>query len=207
MAFNDSLWTEAVTQSSIPNWPCPSCGRHLVAHGVPKFHEQASSEANHGHEDFDPDWIREIFSGQAACSACKDRVLYWGTSSFEPDEDPEGGLQLMVRAPLVVGIFPAPPMISLPPKCPTPVSNELRKAFSLYWSDPSSALNRIRCAVERLCDWAGVRQRQWVQRRNGGKKELRRVNLHQRIQELPPRFTQVSRAFARVEMAWQRRDA
>jgi hypothetical protein len=47
-------------------------------------------------------------------------------------------------------VNPPPPLIHIPDGCPAPIRQEVVAAFGLYWLDYSSALNRIRNAIELL---------------------------------------------------------
>ncbi|WP_082653989.1 DUF4145 domain-containing protein [Bradyrhizobium pachyrhizi] len=56
------------------------------------------------------------------------------------------------------GIYPAPPIVSVPPATPRPVVVELDAAFALFWVDLSSCANKIRVSLERLLDSLGLPQ-------------------------------------------------
>jgi hypothetical protein len=52
-------------------------------------------------------------------------------------------------------IYPAPPIISFPPKTPHAVGTELKAAFALFWVDLSSCAAKLRVSLERLLDSLG----------------------------------------------------
>ncbi|BBC72365.1 conserved hypothetical protein [Altererythrobacter sp. B11] len=49
-------------------------------------------------------------------------------------------------------VFPAPPLFRIPERTPHLVGEQLRLAFQLFWTDFSSAVGRLRTAVELLLD-------------------------------------------------------
>jgi len=71
---------------------------------------------------------------------------------------------------------PMPDIIDIPDKCPASVANELRAAFSLFWTDSSACANRIRSAIETVLDEIGI------QRRRREKSTYVRLSLHQRLE-------------------------
>lgn len=61
-------------------------------------------------------------------------------------------------------------MIRIPERCPKPIADEVRAAFGLFWLDHSSALNRIRIAIELLLTKMGVKRH--GQKSGGGRTRL-----------------------------------
>nr|WP_318289464.1 DUF4145 domain-containing protein [Paraburkholderia sp. BL8N3] len=72
--------------------------------------------------------------------------------------------------------------MDIPAKCPDKVSEHLHESFALFFADPGAALNCARTAVEALMTALGVKRFMVV------KGKQRSINLHQRIQLLPPRY-------------------
>jgi len=54
------------------------------------------------------------------------------------------------------GIYPAPPIITVPTATSRAVAVELDAAFALFWVDLSSCANKIRVSLERLLDSLGL---------------------------------------------------
>jgi hypothetical protein len=109
----------------------------------------------HGHDDWDPDWITERFSGLLYCSNtdCGDIAAISGTSgaSYYTDEDIDGKMYQTVENSLdPKSIFPPPHLFSITPKCPEAVRAHLLSGFELIWSDYESCANKFRMAVEAL---------------------------------------------------------
>ena len=169
MRGNLDLWIEPFPQGRFPALPCPRCTGSLGL--VPKslnVVETAESRAGHRHEDWDPGWVEEHFSGLLRCT-CGESVHVVGTT--EQEFDPQtGGFDTRLR---LCFAFPGPPLFQIPKGCPEKVKVELEAAFQLFLPDPSAAANRLRAAVERLLDHFGVRK---------GTKH-KRIALHNRIEQ------------------------
>jgi hypothetical protein len=169
--MNRSQFQSPFRKEFLPPWPCPECKTSaLVLRGdTYTFTEAVSSKRLRGHHDWDPESISEHCSFQMVCvnPACREVVYVVGRQTVELSQDPyqERADYEEVIYPLF--FLPAPPIISLPSKCPPEVASQVERAFSLYWSDLDSAGTRLRIAIERLLDSTGVEARS---------------TLHQRIQ-------------------------
>jgi hypothetical protein len=73
---------------------------------------------------------------------------------------------------------PMPEIFEVPHKCPDDVTEELRAAFALFWSQHAACAGRIRVALERLMNHLGVAKRK--KDKNGKFFDL---SLHGRIDE------------------------
>jgi hypothetical protein len=69
------------------------------------------------------------------------------TSEFSDYEHQERFLEHTFEP---IFMYPAPPIFSMPEKCPKAIRKELKKAFTLFWSDTGSCANRLRAAAETL---------------------------------------------------------
>lgn len=182
MPVHRKTWTQCFTKSSIPPWPCPTCGVGTILTDDSTFHEGESPRSSkHHHEDF---WEPTMYFGQFAClmrcnrPECKEVVSVQGESQLWEDWDRNGPVGYY-GAYKPSSFSPAPPLIKLPEQCPEPIAKEVRVAFRLFWVDPPSCLNRIRVCVEMLLTELGVKQ---FDPPSNGKR--RRLNLHERIEEL-----------------------
>jgi len=87
------------------------------------------------HPDWEPDWDKERFSLRLTCESfdCGEIALVSGDTTVAEyyDEDfNTWGLTSLLRPR---AFFPAPPIIVVPKEVPTSVSNEVEKAFQLFW--------------------------------------------------------------------------
>ncbi|WP_329338476.1 DUF4145 domain-containing protein [Streptomyces sp. NBC_01352] len=157
-----------------PHIPCPSCkrgGLTLISESLIQ-EETAISKRNQSHPEWDPDWAHGYFSCLLRCQkpAC-DLVRVVG----------ETGLYLLRSEDGYCNFFtpkfflPHLPLIESYDLSPPLVQKRIDAAAKIIWSDPSSAANRLRSAVEALMDDQGI-PRKCV--RGGRPYE---VNLHNRI--------------------------
>lgn len=160
--MNRSLWTEVLTESSCPPWPCPVCRKGTIAL-VPKslmFRETILSKRAHHHEAWDPEWIHYTFTAWGECRhpPCKQEFAIAGTGGVGPEEGPEGEVEWADYF-LPKACYPMPDIIDIPGKCPDPVKQELRAAFATFWPHRAACAGRVRVALECLMDHLGVPKR------------------------------------------------
>ena len=174
-----SLWTQILTETWCPAWPCPVCRKGTMAL-VPKslaYKETVESKSAHNHDAWDPDWINYTFTAWAECRhpSCKQQFAIAGTGGVGPELNEEGGYQYEdYFSPKAC--FPMPDMFTFPAKCPNEVKEELRAAFALFWPQSNACAGRIRVALECLMDYLGVQKR----RKNKHGKYFD-LSLHDRI--------------------------
>lgn len=76
-------------------------------------------------------------------------------------------------------VLPSPPIFPIPKTCPPEISVELQSVFCLYWCDSAAAANRIRTAIERVCDHLKIPREE-----TRTPKKPRYLTLHDRLQKL-----------------------
>lgn len=184
MAINEVMWSGSYEEARFPPWPCPACGRHSLhlKDGSLARGETKDSRESYGSEDWEPDWVTERFVCLLVCQNrhCGEVCSVTGDTSYVLQYDGEREMRFEPHF-----IEPAPDIVLIPKGCPELTAKELRAAFSLFWSDPSAALNRTRTSVEALLD-AGK-----IQRKARSKKgDLHPLSLHQRIEKFLPKDAQ-----------------
>ena len=133
MAFKKSLWGYSFGTGAGPNYPCPHCKAGSLAlrgtsvQKVGPYHDKPQKPSD------------AAFAGILDCRSCKGSAAVVGYVRKDGVLVPKG-------------IYPAPPIISIPTAAPGPVVNELNAAFALFWADLSSCANKIRASLERLLD-------------------------------------------------------
>lgn len=187
-------------KSGLTPFHCPSCGkgRLKVQQGSFSHHETKSSRSSHGHEAFDFDWVDYVFSCILECtnSNCKEVVSSLGSGGVDQDytTDENGEYDVEYYDFFRPKFFHPHLKIFAPPKnSPESVSGELDVSFSLVFSDPSSAANHVRIALENLLTELRIKR---FNSSNGKRKYL---NLHQRIDLLPTKFDHVKELFYAVK--------
>lgn len=186
--MNRRLWKERATATTVPAWTCGRCrsGTLRLLPGTMILSEHRTSKTAHAREEWDPSMIEEVFHCTAQCSACGDFAIVAGETSHDPDWDDEQRDIVFRRDFMTRAVIPAPEMLEIPARVPAPVAKEVRRAFELFWNDPAACLSRVRCAVEAVCDHAGVPK---LGRRKD--KTRFRIPLHGRIGRLPVRYDNV----------------
>lgn len=180
MAVNRILWKPPF--HSLFPWPCPACqkGNLAVELETLKHTETGPSRSAHDDPAWDPEWVEERFSALMICRnpVCGEIVAVVGRTEHTWEPDHEAQEEDWRRDFVPIFMSPAPCIFPLPDKCPEAVSDELKKAFSLFWSDTGSAANRLRAAAEALLTERGV-ARSTINRHG----RMQAIALHDRIEK------------------------
>lgn len=194
--MNRNLWRATLTKHYCPPWPCPVCkqGTVRLTKNTVAERETAASKRERHHEDWDPDWLRYVFTAFAVCShgTCKQDFAIAGTGGLEPDYDEDGQTWVDFFSPK--SRFPMPHIIGIPSKCPDDVKQDLEEAFALFWAHRRSSANAIRYALEKLMTHQGVPLQKPSKK---DPQKLVDLSLHQRIDE----FTKSEPAIGQQLMA------
>jgi hypothetical protein len=84
-------------------------------------------------------------------------------------------------------------IFSLPKNAPAEVAEEIENSFSLFFSDPSSAANHIRIAIENLLTHLKIKRYDT----NRGRRTY--LSLHKRIELLPRKFEHLKDLFFAIK--------
>ena len=187
-----SLFHLPFSPQRVPKWPCPKCkAGHLTLVQKSLIHKETpESLREHDHEAWEPDWIRYVFSCLFECanSDCKELFSCCGEGRvdyFEYEDEDHGWAQ--THEELFTPKFFSPPLslMDLPKNCPEEVVRHLSESFALFFADPGAALNSARTAVESVLTNIGIKR---FSTSNG---KRRPINLHQRIQLLPSKYSEI----------------
>lgn len=187
-----TLWLkESFSVGSIPDWPCPMCGKGLLTIDKKdfQFEETPQSVRNHSHDAWEPDFTLYRFTGFLRCSnpKCKELVTVTGTGGVEYNSyfnyKDEGFDQYddYFRPTYFV---PALHLFKINASCPNDISTQIIGAFNLYWCDSSACANKIRIALEMIMDDHGIKKTYITK-----KKERKDLPLHARIELFAKKFT------------------
>ena len=176
------LWNSSVSETYCPSWQCPICKKGTLQLRQNSLVHSETIDSLHWHnaEDWGPEYIAYTFSAWADCSdmQCKEQFVLAGTGGIEQEyTGDEDGSSEWVNCFYPKWVSPTLDMIDLPTKCPRPISQALRDAFALYWSQPEACAGRIRVAVEALLSHLRVPE---VEITNAGKTSS--LRLHRRIE-------------------------
>ena len=152
MALKRQLWKPPFRM--FPSWPCPTCeiGTVALMDGTLTITETGLSKEAHDHEAWEPTWIDERFTAMLVCNNvnCRESVAVCGRTRHVEDHDFERQEQNWARLFEPTFFNEAPPVFPIPENCPGQIKQELKRAFSLMWSDIGSSANRLRSAIEAL---------------------------------------------------------
>ncbi|MFO0849924.1 MAG: DUF4145 domain-containing protein [Gemmataceae bacterium] len=171
MPIDRKLWMREIHEGYVPNWTCPRCGAASLNMVKDSFRTVFDSSTSRywNEPDFDSDSATGRFVCLLECSkpACRESCAVSGNHDMTRGGEYGDELYATGRP---TSISPPPPMIRVPDECPKPIANEVRAAFGLFWMDHSSALNRIRNAIELLLTEMGVKRH--GQKAGGGRTRL-----------------------------------
>ena len=178
MALKRQLWKPPF--AVFPSWPCPACeiGTVALLDGSLTIVETGPSKEAHDHEAWEPTWIEERFIAMLTCNNvnCMESVAVSGRTRHVEDHDYERQEHNWTRLYKPESFSEALPVFSIPDTCPDSIEHELKRAFSLIWSDIGSSANRLRSAIEVLLDERRIRK---TTQNSSGKRIP--LTLHQRI--------------------------
>jgi len=177
--MNRDLWTQPLSKSFCPAWPCPVCRKGSVALVQKSLICKETVESKRGHDDegWDPTCVAFTFTawGQCTHASCKQEFAVAGTGGVEPEFGPDDNYDWADYF-LPKFCHPMPDMFDITPKCPDSIKEELRGAFALFWSNHAACAGRIRVALECLMNHLGV-----PKRRKDGSGKYHDLSLHARI--------------------------
>lgn len=195
--MNRAIWKQNLTDSSIPSWPCPSCGTGilLLKKGTFIKEETVSSRRAKEDADWEPEWTEYRFTCLATCAVnwCREIIVVSGTGSIKHFQTSWDGEDVYMDSFEAKFVCPSPDIIQVPVSCPKELKAELKSAFSLYWSDARACANRIRSCIELLLTEKGIR------RFNCNKGQRYKINLHDRIEFFKKKFQELGDALLAVK--------
>jgi len=167
--MNRALWSQRITAFSCPPFPCPTCKKgvfSLIPNSLVYLETAASKLARIKEENWSIYETDFRFSARLKCgrATCGDEAVIVGVGGVEEQPSQEGWEPSEYFVPKFC--LPMPDIISIPDKCPPPISEELRASFALFWADPAAAANRTRTTLEHIMNHFGIaRSRLTVKRK------------------------------------------
>ena len=160
--MNRSHFLSPFHRAALPPWPCPECKTSslVLRENTFTLSEAVSSRRFRRHPGWHPELIEEHCSFQMICvnPTCREVVYVLGRQTVELNQDPDQAPGDSYNEDVLYPLFflPAPPIISVPDRCPSEVTSQVEIAFSLYWPDLDAAGTRFGIALERLLDSVGI---------------------------------------------------
>lgn len=165
-------------------WPCPACAQKTLVIDKESFQAKSLLKCRQAQDegDFEPEMDETVFSCMAHCSRanCNEVVVCIGKGGWQEEWDDEMRKRGYVTWYEPMSFTPTLHPFALPGKCPDEITGPLTASFSVYLSQPGSAANLIRIAVERMLTAIGVPEHN---------DKRKRINLHQRIELLDGQYT------------------
>jgi hypothetical protein len=178
--MNRTVWTESITDHKCPAWSCTICNKgilELISKTLVSV-ETVESKKAHAYDEWDPDWVKNIFTVWAKCgnANCGQQYAISGIGGIEFTYTSEGETDFSsYYFPKLC--IPMPDIANLPTTCPPEVKKELRASFELFWSNQDACASRIRVALERLMDHLVI-----PKKRKDAKGKFHDLSLHNRIE-------------------------
>ena len=176
------LWTQSISETDAPAYPCPHCGKAVLLMQPETFvaHATVACLSQQPDEGWDPLIAHYGFLCWLKCasSKCAGYVAVVGEGQEEPEWDEQYRQTIWERSFKPLFAWPMPSIFPIPIGCPKRVVAEIEASFRALWSDAPSAASRLRVAVEYLLDEIGVPRRR---RTTSGYEAL---ILHRRIEVL-----------------------
>ncbi|MGX4731433.1 DUF4145 domain-containing protein [Kitasatospora griseola] len=186
-----------------PSIPCPTCRRGSLAPVSGTFVTEESETSKRWQseqwDEWQPDWIHGGFHSVLRCGKITcDLVRVVGEMRLGPDFDDcriwNGQSWAHEFKPKF--FYPPLPLLQSHEAVPQAVLQRVAAASAVLWSDPSSAANRLRSAVEALMDDQGS------VRKGLGKNGPFNLSLHARIENLAiakPAFSDAAKMILAVK--------
>ena len=160
MGVTRIIFKNSFQTNNIPDWTCPTCHKGALKTEIKniKTIENAISLSGHGHDAWEPEWMRGIFLGLLKCSnaSCNETVVVTGVYHSEEGheyEHVEDRYDMVVNEMLTPTCFNPPLHIfHIDKDLPDNIRGEIINSFNVYWLDISSCANKIRVVIELIMD-------------------------------------------------------
>lgn len=187
VTIDRELWQGSFRLYAVPLWPCPACGGTSLqvnrrVSGLQAFTEETPASREKG--SYDEPFGEGAFAAILTCSRgeCENVVAVCGRFEQGPDWDKNGD-DFTADYCFPSFFYPTLPIFRVPRECPTKISEEIHRAFAVYWCDVPACLNHIRTSVEGLLTHLKVRRSVLTKK---GKRH--RLSLNERIELLMPKY-------------------
>lgn len=190
MPVDRKIFKAPFYRDSQVQWTCPTCNQGILKAKKDgfSFFETKKSLDEHKQRGWEPEEIEFIYTYQLICSnpSCEDSVVSIGSGSvdFDPAFDLEGqpnGIEYYEYFQPKL-FMPHLNIFKIAQNTPEIIRSSIEESFKLFFVNPSSSANHIRIALEKLLDYLKVKKYETKK----GKRLL--VNLHKRIDLLPPKY-------------------
>jgi len=159
------LYQGYFTKEDMSKWQCPTCNSSALKVVEEQFIEKYNSatEINYHEDWFDaPEMIVYTFTALLSCTnpQCKEVVACSGVGCVKEEYYSYYGRDKRKYTKYYKPYFfyPALNIFQIPEKTPENVKESIRSSFSLIFTNPPSAANQIRIALECLLTALGIKR-------------------------------------------------
>ncbi|PHS24771.1 MAG: hypothetical protein COA85_07735 [Robiginitomaculum sp.] len=181
-------YTKRFSISDVPSWMCPICESSTLSIDRQTFFrvETADSKKSTGHSDWEPDWLRFVYSCVFKCAnkQCEGVVSSVGTGCLEEGLDEEFG-QCFSEYFYPKYFYPNLKIFKLPEDTPSEIAEEINQSFSLFFCNFDSAANHARIALENILTDLKVKRYKIANHKR------KTITLHNRIELLPAKYEKI----------------
>ena len=179
------------TPDHTPDWMCPTCAKGILRIKDESFSKaELASSRDHSYDEWEPYWIRYVYSCLLECSnsKCKEVVTSTGTGGVDASmgQDERGEWYETYEDYFEPKYFEPPlHLFRTPAECPESVAGPIKESFRLLLASPDAAANAVRAAVEQLLTELKIKR----YTSSNGKRRF--ISLHQRIALLPGQYAEI----------------
>jgi hypothetical protein len=195
MLIDRDFWKQQFEKDRFPVWMCSTCNTGILELQSDTFrftHTGESGQLFKKSDAWEPEWIRYRFCTFLKCNnkKCQDTAILTGSGRVNEYLQNSYGIAEEV---FVDEFFPEycnpPPLIfEIPEKTPQKIKKQILESFSVFFSQPNSAGNKIRTCIEILLTDQKINQTKISKKR----KEEFRLSLHDRIKIFGGKFPDLS---------------
>ena len=183
MTIDRKFWEKWFSKDNFPIWTCSKCNMGIFEIVKDTFHSvyDGPTEVSKHHEGFDFDWVSFRFCAVLRCNnkECQESAIVTGRGGVDQEHEYVNGQPESMYVDYFKPEYchPPPAIFKIPENTPEEVATEILQSFSLFFSQPNSAGNKIRISVEKLLDCQRVKKTT-ISKKTGKRVKL---TLHDRI--------------------------
>lgn len=171
------IFKELYSKKELKQFNCPNCKNGKLSLTEIKANPTAKTSKLLEQEYYDELDLVSIFSAHLECNKCRENVILTGKSFPEPYTDEDGTNYYTIYKPLFFN--PAIHIFKIPNETPDLIKFEIKKSFNLFWTDIPASANKLRIALEILCNHFKI-NKTFITKNHKRKKIL----LHNRLELL-----------------------
>jgi hypothetical protein len=154
LLYRNKRFTSSFAEHIPGNYRCPYClnGGLVLDEKTLNYVETVDSKSKKSHPEWEPDWIRYIYSCFFKCKTCSETVSSCGVGHqvYFRTDDPDEVIDYAEFLPKY--FYPPINIFQINGRCPDNIKSLIIESFSIAWTDFSAAGNKLRTAIEYLIE-------------------------------------------------------